>query len=73
MFYLQHADAVLFKDNDEPTDEHLELLLWAYSPEPAKVKKLIPETKPEAKKVEGSRKRKSGSEDEEETPSKKKK
>ncbi|KAG7306853.1 hypothetical protein JYU34_008316 [Plutella xylostella] len=69
----KHADAVLFKDNDEPTDEHLELLLWAYSPDPAKVKKLIPETKPEAKKVEGSRKRKSGSEDEEETPSKKKK
>ncbi|KOB70230.1 Uncharacterized protein OBRU01_11665 [Operophtera brumata] len=29
----------------EPTKEHLEFLLWAYSPEAARVKKLLKETK----------------------------
>ncbi|XP_048002511.1 uncharacterized protein LOC125239076 [Leguminivora glycinivorella] len=60
----KHADAKLFNDKDEPTPEHLELLLWAYSPEAAKVKKLVPETKED-------RKRKSSGGDD--TPSKKKK
>ncbi|XP_021199131.3 uncharacterized protein LOC110382773 [Helicoverpa armigera] len=41
----KHADAKLFNDKDEPTAEHLQMLLWAYSPEPARVKKYIPETK----------------------------
>ncbi|XP_063371883.1 myb-like protein X [Cydia amplana] len=62
----KHANAKLFNDKDEPTAEHLELLLWAYSPEAAKVKKVVPETK-EAK----DRKRKSSGGDE--SPSKKKK
>ncbi|XP_061727355.1 uncharacterized protein LOC133532621 isoform X1 [Cydia pomonella] len=63
----KHANAKLFNDKDEPTAEHLELLLWAYSPEAAKVKKVVPETK-ESKQ---DRKRKSSGGDE--TPSKKKK
>lgn len=41
----KHAEAKLFTDKDEPTAEHLEMLLWAYSPEPARVKKYLPETK----------------------------
>lgn len=28
----------LFKDNGEPTENHLEMIYWAYSPQPAKVK-----------------------------------
>lgn len=32
------ADDKLFKDNGEPTDSHLEMIYWAYSPQPAKVK-----------------------------------
>lgn len=41
----KHAEAKLFNDKDEPTAEHLQMLLWAYSPEPARVKKYLPETK----------------------------
>lgn len=73
--YPQHADAKLFKEKDEPTEEHLEMLLWAYSPEAAKVKKVIKETHEE--KQDGgdkrdSRKRKSSG-NENESPSKKQK
>lgn len=28
----------LFKDNGEPTENHLQMIYWAYSPQPAKVK-----------------------------------
>lgn len=28
----------LFKESGEPTEEHLEMIYWAYSPQPAKVK-----------------------------------
>ncbi|XP_041983991.1 uncharacterized protein LOC121736690 isoform X2 [Aricia agestis] len=62
----KHAEAKLFDDKDEPTAEHLEMLLWAYSPEPAKVKKVIPE-----EKEKSDRKRRSSAADD--TPSKKKK
>ncbi|KAF9405607.1 hypothetical protein HW555_013734 [Spodoptera exigua] len=46
----KHADAKLFTEKDEPTAEHLEMLLWAYSPDPARVKKYLPETKEERKR-----------------------
>nr|XP_026486485.1 uncharacterized protein LOC113393688 [Vanessa tameamea] len=65
----KHSDAKLFDDKDEPTAEHLEMLLWAYSPEAARVKKVISETN-ESKEV-NDRKRKSSADDE--SPSKKKK
>ncbi|CAH0730832.1 unnamed protein product, partial [Brenthis ino] len=61
----KYAEAKLFNDKDEPTPEHLEMLLWAYSPEMARVKKVIPEA------VQESRKRRCS--EEEESPSKKKK
>lgn len=31
-------DTELFKDNGEPTKKHLEMIYWAYSPQPTKVK-----------------------------------
>ena len=31
-------DDKLFKDNGEPTDNHLKMIYWAYSPQPVKVK-----------------------------------
>ncbi|CAH0698369.1 unnamed protein product [Spodoptera exigua] len=52
---LQHADAKLFTEKDEPTAEHLEMLLWAYSPDPARVKKYLPETKEERKRRSSGR------------------
>ncbi|XP_045456299.1 uncharacterized protein LOC123666136 [Melitaea cinxia] len=62
----KHSEAKLFNDKDEPTPEHLEMLLWAYSPEAAKVKKVIKETSVEK---EVNRKRRSSAK--EESPSKK--
>lgn len=70
----KHTEAKLFNDKDEPTKEHIEMLLWAYSPEAARVKKYVPETKeekPEREKERESRKRRSSGG--EESPSKKKK
>ncbi|KAH9643723.1 hypothetical protein HF086_007693 [Spodoptera exigua] len=51
----EHADAKLFTEKDEPTAEHLEMLLWAYSPDPARVKKYLPETKEERKRRSSGR------------------
>ncbi|CAH2083553.1 unnamed protein product [Euphydryas editha] len=65
----KHSEAKLFNEKDEPTAEHLEMLLWAYSPEAARVKKVIKETSVE--KEVNDRKRKSSAGDE--SPSKKKK
>lgn len=31
-------DGKLFKDNGDPSDAHLKMIYWAYSPQPAKVK-----------------------------------
>ncbi|XP_049884306.1 myb-like protein X [Pectinophora gossypiella] len=68
----KYADAKLF-DKDEPTKEHLEMILWAYSPEAAKVKKVLSETKEEKEEdKKESRKRKSSTSDRE-SPSKKQK
>ncbi|XP_052750738.1 uncharacterized protein LOC128200660 [Galleria mellonella] len=67
----KYAEAKLFNEKDEPTKEHLELLLWAYSPEAARVKKVVPETK-EEKQDGGDRKRRASDRDSE-SPSKKKK
>ncbi|KAJ8706916.1 hypothetical protein PYW07_012994 [Mythimna separata] len=56
----KYADAKLFTDKDEPTAEHIQLLLWAYSPEPARAKKYVPETretKEDAPKDNSDRKR----------------
>lgn len=52
----KYADVKLFNEKDEPTKEHLELLLWAFSPEAARVKKLVPETKDERDQKEIERK-----------------
>ncbi|XP_038221399.1 uncharacterized protein LOC119839250 [Zerene cesonia] len=68
----KHAEAKLFNEKDEPTPEHLEMLLWAYSPEVARVKKVIPETK-ESKDKDNQSDRKRRHSDSEESPSKKKK
>ncbi|CAH2064771.1 unnamed protein product, partial [Iphiclides podalirius] len=79
----KHADAKLFNEKDEPTTEHLEMLLWAYSPELARVKKTIPETKEDTEsedkkedekeeKEANNRKRRSSARDDD-SPSKKKK
>ncbi|KAL0858648.1 hypothetical protein ABMA27_012476 [Loxostege sticticalis] len=72
----KHAEAKLFNEKDEPTKEHLEMLLWAYSPEPARVKKYVPETKEEKKEKEDSkredRKRRSSGKEEESSSKKKK-
>ncbi|KPJ05387.1 hypothetical protein RR46_01332 [Papilio xuthus] len=74
----KYADVKLFDEKDEPTKEHLEMLLWAYSPEQARVKKTIQETKEESEsdskseEESNSRKRRSSARDEE-SPSKKKK
>ncbi|CAK1547941.1 unnamed protein product [Leptosia nina] len=73
----KHAEAKLFNNKDEPTDEHLEMLLWVYSPEAARVKKLISEkkedkNKPATDKRESSERKRRHS-DREESPSKKKK
>lgn len=62
----QHAEAKLFNEEGEPTPEHLELILWAYSPEAARLKKCLPEAETEV-----SRKRRSSAQ--EESPAKKKK
>ncbi|XP_053622851.1 uncharacterized protein Ude isoform X2 [Plodia interpunctella] len=67
----KYADAKLFNEKDEPTPEHLELLLWAYSPEPARVKKLVPETKEEKEENKESRKRRSSANEEESSKKKK--
>ncbi|XP_026746096.1 uncharacterized protein LOC113507438 [Trichoplusia ni] len=40
----KYANAKLFTEKDAPTSEHLQMLLWAYSPEPARTKKYVPET-----------------------------
>ncbi|XP_075990004.1 uracil-DNA degrading factor [Anticarsia gemmatalis] len=56
----KYADAKLFNEKDEPTAEHLDMLLWAYSPEAARVKKCVPETKDE---TTDSRKRRSSARD----------
>ncbi|XP_004922152.1 uncharacterized protein LOC101739385 [Bombyx mori] len=61
-----HAEAKLFNEEGEPTPEHLELILWAYSPEAARLKKCLPEVETEV-----SRKRRSSAQ--EESPAKKKK
>ncbi|XP_013200063.2 uncharacterized protein LOC106142738 [Amyelois transitella] len=66
----KHAEAKLFSEKDEPTSEHLQLLLWAYSPEQAKVKKVVSETKEEKNEGE-SRKRRSSARDEESSKKKK--
>ncbi|XP_030038578.2 uncharacterized protein LOC115453981 [Manduca sexta] len=63
----KHQDAKLFNEKDEPTKEHLEMLLWAYSPEPARVKKTVPELKEDRKR------RSSAADEREESPSKRKK
>ncbi|KAH9643724.1 hypothetical protein HF086_007694 [Spodoptera exigua] len=36
---LQLGGAKLFTEDDDPTPEHIEMLLWAYSPEPKRVAK----------------------------------
>ncbi|KAM3955716.1 uracil-DNA degrading factor isoform 1-T2 [Aphomia sociella] len=69
----KYSGAKLFNEKDEPTKEHIDMLLWAYSPEPARVKKVVPETK-EEKQDGGDRKRRaSGRDDRDDSPSKKKK
>lgn len=35
---IKFDEGKLFKDNGEPTETHLQLIYWGYSPEPAKVK-----------------------------------
>ncbi|GBP70840.1 hypothetical protein EVAR_53504_1 [Eumeta japonica] len=40
----KYADVKLFDEKNEPTNEHLEMLLWAYSPDAARAKKYIPES-----------------------------
>uniref|UniRef100_A0A2H1W459 SFRICE_039315 n=1 Tax=Spodoptera frugiperda TaxID=7108 RepID=A0A2H1W459_SPOFR len=37
----QYADARLFTADRAPTPEHMEMLLWAYSPKPKRVAKLL--------------------------------
>ncbi|CAH0602482.1 unnamed protein product [Chrysodeixis includens] len=46
----KYANAKLFTDKDAPTAEHLQMLLWAYSPEPARTKKHVPETHEDRKR-----------------------
>ncbi|CAH0757864.1 unnamed protein product [Diatraea saccharalis] len=76
----KHAEAKLFDEKEQPTKEHIEMMLWAYSPEPARVKKYVSETKEEKndsdakEKEKQDRKRRSSARDrDDESPSKKKK
>ncbi|OWR45435.1 hypothetical protein KGM_200513 [Danaus plexippus plexippus] len=39
----KYADVKLFDEEDKPTPEHLDMLLWAYSPERERVRKLMRE------------------------------
>nr|XP_034838941.1 uncharacterized protein LOC117995059 isoform X2 [Maniola hyperantus] len=59
----KHADAKLFNEKDEPTAEHLEMLLWAYSPEPARVKKLVAATDDTKRDTDRKRRSSRGSDD----------
>ncbi|RVE42230.1 hypothetical protein evm_013130 [Chilo suppressalis] len=80
----KHADVKLFDEKEQPTKEHVEMMLWAYSPEPARVKKYVPETKEEKsdsdsksggkdEEKQDRKRRSSGRERDDESPSKKKK
>ncbi|XP_045489006.1 uncharacterized protein LOC110996169 isoform X1 [Pieris rapae] len=74
----KYVDAKLYNEKDEPTKEHLELLLWAYSPDAARVKKVIPEPKSEEEEPKAKEKKHNDSDrkrrhSDEESPSKKKK
>lgn len=39
----KHKDVKLFNEKDEPTDVHLQMLAWAYSPDAARTKKCLKE------------------------------
>lgn len=51
--FQQHAEAKLFSEKDEPTEEHFQMLLWAYSPEASRIKKSIPEVKDRKRRSSG--------------------
>lgn len=79
---LKSEGAKLFDaDNGEPTDIHLELIHWAYSPQPDKVKayveksskKSAPKRKSDHKASSSSSSAESSSDSDDETPQKKKK
>lgn len=53
---MAENDTKLFKDDGSPTRDHLELIQWAYSPQPEKVKAYV-----EKLKSKGDKKRKSSS------------
>lgn len=63
---IKEKDLSLFRENGEPTEEHLKMIYWAYTPQKDKVKSYL------EKKDKKSEKRKTSS-DEDATPSKKKK
>lgn len=63
---IKEKDISLFKENGEPTEDHLKMIYWAYTPQKDKVKSYL------EKKDKKSEKRKTSS-DEDATPSKKKK
>lgn len=66
-------DPKLFKEDGSPTAEHLELIHWAYSPQPDKVKSYVEKVK--GAKVEKKRKSSGssgGSSGSDESPAKKK-
>lgn len=67
--YLENIseDTEMFDKNNLPTKEHLELILWGFSPHASKIKKILPELK---KAINGSDS--SEEEEEEEKPTKKK-
>ncbi|XP_037956697.1 uncharacterized protein LOC119686245 [Teleopsis dalmanni] len=71
---LKAEEAKLFDSNGAPSDIHLELIHWAYSPQPDKLKSFIQKnSKKVAEKRKSDHKTSSSSEDsDDETPKKKK-
>lgn len=65
-------DSRLFREDGSPTAEHLELIYWAYSPQPDKVKSYVEKVK--GVKIDKKRKStsSSGSSGSDESPAKKK-
>lgn len=64
--------SALFKENGEPTEGHLELIYWAYSPQPAKVKAFYEGAAAPAEKSTSSKRHSSEADSSSGSPAKKK-
>lgn len=57
---MKKNDAKLFKDDGEPTELHLKMISWAFSPQPDKVKKYVMKLDKEAEEKKANKRKSTG-------------